>query len=499
MARNWTFELKTTLSADGSNSSLFVDDTADYLGSPSETANVPSAVFGLELTAFGGSRNVPFAGAGPEGGGGTVTVSDTPNPQAVADVASNGNYSAGWWTPANSPVTSSLLVSDPTSQNNGANGNVAPPDTDNSLTPTLSVNAKNPADVVFTVSGLGSGYSGTVTFTDTTNKSDVVAIKGNGTYSANLSNLADGTLTYLLTASNPAGNTITVDPTTTLGEPALPPGVTLQPINGGANYYAANGLTYAVNAGWDNPSFIPIGPWEEALNSQAEANIWKQLGWNTSFNIDTNNALISVLDSNGISLIQGANGGNAATGLLPGTGAETVGFLTYDELSTYANAVSTPISTTPNSVQDGRFWYMNETYNFLEDWIYGGPGNNSPQAWLSTPVATPDGATRTLNSFSVDQYFFTGANNSYYQGSLGNLDNLGKSATPDEVARGSNYGDLISYEEAASGGTTPIFALIETGGPSTSDTSAADYITPPELNWARLVVPNPRCERYHLF
>ena len=130
---------------------------------------------------------------------------------------------------------------------------------------------------------------------------------------------------------------------------------------------------------------------------------------------------------------------------------------------------------------------MNETYNFLEDWIYGGPGNNSPQAWLSTPVATPDGATRTLNSFSVDQYFFTGANNSYYQGSLGNLDNLGQSATADEVARGSNYGDLITYEEAASGGNTPIFALIETGGPSTSDTSAADYITPPELNWARLV------------
>ena len=207
MARNWTFELKTTLSADGSNSSLFVDDTADYLGSPSETANVPSAVFGLESTAFGGSRNVPFAGAGPEGGGGTVTVSDTPNHQAVVDVASNGNSSAGWWTPADSPVTSSLLVSDPTSQNTGANGNVAPPDTDNSLTPTLSVNAKNPADVVFTVSGLGSGYSGTVTFTDTTNKSDVVAIKGNGTYSANLSNLADGTLTYLMTASDPAGNT----------------------------------------------------------------------------------------------------------------------------------------------------------------------------------------------------------------------------------------------------------------------------------------------------
>ena len=170
--------------------------------------------------------------------------------------------------------------------------------------------------------------------------------------------------------------------------------------------------------------------------------------------------------------------------MISGSGAETVGFLTQDELSTYASAISTPIGTTPNSVQDGRFWYMNETFNFLEDWIYGGPGNNSPQTWLTTPVATPDGTTRTLDLFSVDQYFFSGANNPYYQGSLGDLDNLGQSATASEVARGSSYGDLITYEEAASGGNTPIYALIETGGPSTSNTAAASYITPPELNWA---------------
>ena len=76
---------------------------------------------------------------------------------------------------------------------------------------------QDPSDVLFTVSGLPSGYSGTVTFTDSTNNSDVAAISGNGTYSANLSNLTNGTLTYLLTASNAAGNVINVDPTTTLG------------------------------------------------------------------------------------------------------------------------------------------------------------------------------------------------------------------------------------------------------------------------------------------
>ena len=436
---------------------------------------------------------MPLAGARPEGGGGTVTVSDTPNHQSVVDVASNGNYSADGWTPADGAVTSSLLVGDPASQSTGANGNVAPPDTDNSLTPTLSVNAKNPADVVFTVSGLGSGYSGTVTFTDSTNKSDVVAIKGNGTYSANLSNLADGTLTYLLKASDPAGNVITVDPTTTLG---LPPGVTLQPINGGPNYYANNGFTYAANAGWDNPSFIPVGPFLADLSAQSEANTWLALGWNTAFQLD-GSSVLSVADANGISVIQSAQGGNAATSLLPGTGAETVGIQTQDEPSTYAEGVTTPLSTTPNSIQDGRFWYINDTWNFIE---YGGlnPVNSSAQV-LDTLVTTPNGTQVHIDASSVDGYWFSGANISSIQYELGLLDNLAGNVTAAEVARGSNYGDIITDEEAITGGSQPIFAIIETGGPYTEDTSASDYITPPELNWAVWSSTHPRCKRHHIF
>ena len=56
--------------------------------------------------------------------------------------------------------------------------------------------------------------------------------------------------------------------------------------------------------------------------------------------------------------------------------------------------------------------------------------------------------------------------------------------TTDQAARGSNYGDVISDERLATGGTTPIFGFVEDGGPYTQDTSASDYITPPELNWA---------------
>ena len=90
------------------------------------------------------------------------------------------------------------------------------PDT-SGLNPTVSVNAANPADVKFTVSGLASDYSGTVTFTDSTGNSDVVPISSDGNYSANLSNLANGTITYLMTVSDPAGNIINVDPSATLG------------------------------------------------------------------------------------------------------------------------------------------------------------------------------------------------------------------------------------------------------------------------------------------
>ena len=63
----------------------------------------------------------------------------------------------------------------------------------------------------------------------------------------------------------------------------LPSGVTLQQIDGGPNYYANNGFTYAVNAGWDSPSFFPIGPWLAPILTQSDANRWLDLNWNTAY------------------------------------------------------------------------------------------------------------------------------------------------------------------------------------------------------------------------
>ena len=116
----------------------------------------------------------------------------------------------------------------------------------------MAINATNSANVIVTVSGLPSDYNGQVTFTASTGETDVVPIGGNGTYSANLSNLADGTLTYLMTVSDPAGNVIKVDPTATLGDGSAnaPAGTPQMPdlLNGNAVRppWEVAGVDYAV-------------------------------------------------------------------------------------------------------------------------------------------------------------------------------------------------------------------------------------------------------------
>jgi hypothetical protein len=262
----------------------------------------------------------------------------------------------------------------------------------------------------------------------------------------------------------------------------LPPGVTLQQIDGGPNYYSNNGFTYAANAGLDTT--IPIGPWLDMLITQSDANRWHDLGWNFAYTL-TNNSNISVAASNGISVLQFAGG------LLPGSGAETVGLLTADEPSTFADGVTTPISTTPNSEQDGRYWALNDTWNFL---YYQGlnPVNSSAQV-LDTEVTTPNGTQRHINISSVDIYWFAGGKadaadgNQFatlYQGGL--IYGLGQNMTPDQAERGSNYGDMVDIQRSFQTGhfPAPITQVIEDGGPFVQNTSASTYITPPELNWA---------------
>ena len=106
-----------------------------------------------------------------------------------------------------------------------------------------------------TIAYSGNNSPGTLTVSD-------------GTHTANIALTGNYSLANFTASSDGHGGTIIVDP------PVLPAGVTLQPIDGGSNYYADHGLTYAANAGWDNPSFIPIGMWLPSLTTQSDANRW---------------------------------------------------------------------------------------------------------------------------------------------------------------------------------------------------------------------------------
>jgi hypothetical protein len=266
---------------------------------------------------------------------------------------------------------------------------------------------------------------------------------------------------------------------TTIVDPALPPGVTLQQIDGGPNYYANNGLTYAHNAGWDNPDFFPIGAWAAPIQTTSDATRWAALGWNTAW--VPAHANQSVIQAAGISLVISAQSGWTAYtnyGFTPGP--ETVGIETYDEPNTSAQFYN-GMSTIPNSIQDGRFWWVNNTINWLD---YGSPATRGTQAaWLGAPQTTPNGSTRTINISSLDYYPFS-RNDQYGPPSVSTTWGLSTTATSDQYRRGFFYHDIIDQERLYQPVSAPLMAIVENGGPFTTDTTSATYIQPSEMNWA---------------
>ena len=280
----------------------------------------------------------------------------------------------------------------------------------------------------------------------------------------------------------------------------MPLGVTLEQINGGPNYYGDQGLTYAHNAGWDSPSFFPIGPFLASLVTRSDAARWLDVGWNTAFTL-TSDSHLSVARSNTIWVIQ-----NMQERLIPGTGVETVGLMSYDEPNTFARGVSGPIGGTTNRVQDGRFWWLNNTWKFIHfGALNGTPAPKTAATDLNYLVATPDGSLRHIDIQSVDMYWFAVLNliGVYLTkvlsftisaplrlmpllGSLRRFEcRLWIAMTVDQGARGNHYGDMVDRIRAfQTMYPAPIFQIVENGGPYRENTSASYYITSPELNWA---------------
>ena len=198
---------------------------------------------------------------------------------------------------------------------------------------------------------------------------------------------------------------------------SLPAGVTLKAIDGGATYYTSNGFTIAAAAGWDNPSFYPVGIWETNVLLQADADRWLALGMNTSWQ-PTGSTSMALLASNGISAIPTAygtgNGGSNPVVLDPApgsSGADVVGLLAADEPGTMTTW-QTGIEQTSAVNQDGRFWWVNFTWNFI---VYGGisPVGDSTTV-LNTGSAIPGGGTRYIDMNSIDVYWFSGAGSSFW-------------------------------------------------------------------------------------
>lgn len=260
----------------------------------------------------------------------------------------------------------------------------------------------------------------------------------------------------------------------------LPAGVTLQAIDGGSTYYTDNGFTYAAARGWDD-GFVPIGTWYSRISDQPNIDMLLDLHMNTCFRCE-GSANLPLARSNGLSVVLDwqREGGEIP---LVDVGAETTALMAYDEPGDYTTGWTTPISSAANSLQDGRPWYVNMTWN----WPTFQDTSGVPAATaMSNLIATPNSTTRHMDWQSADEYWCAGeAATSKYHGGMMFLGGA-RDFTADECRRANWYGDMIDIERGFQAGhyPAPIGSFIENGGPMIEDTTAASYITPDELKWA---------------
>jgi hypothetical protein len=196
-----TASIASASSASGDALQFAVNGTADHVVNATEATDVAYTVSGLATGEIG-----------------TVTFTDADHHQVSANVTGNGIYNADLSSLTDGTITSSLSAANPAGNGHTASGNSVLLDTDKDVQPVVSVDAANPAHVIFNISGLEGDEHGTMTFADTAGQQAVVNVGSNGSYAADLSSLKQGTITYLLTETDPAGNTVSVDPPISLGD-----------------------------------------------------------------------------------------------------------------------------------------------------------------------------------------------------------------------------------------------------------------------------------------
>lgn len=290
---------------------------------------------------------------------------------------------------------------------------------------------------------------------------------------------------------------------------SFPAGVTLQAIDGGESYYGDHGYTFAVNMGWDDSGFFPMGPFDGPYvnatlfgGSGSLGNpsfVYADIHWNTVWIFDGGNYNSALAIANGIASLD-SNDGAAITAA---QASNIVGLFTVDEPQRFVGsaqwnaAVANPIGGTANSIQDGRFWHVNNTWAFPDGQQWSGdPVPHTCAGDLAALIATPNATTRHIDIQSADIYFWSGEQWGFGYGAGGAFSQLYGVTLTDDAAgyakgkRGTNYGDMVDLQRAFQlvgggpvRGNAPIVQIIETGN-AFSGASQGIMIRPDFFNWA---------------
>jgi hypothetical protein len=293
--------------------------------------------------------------------------------------------------------------------------------------------------------------------------------------------------------------------------PVLPPGVTLQAIDGETmltpttmsnNYYSRNGYTQAANAGWDAPTFFPIGVGPSG--PQVAGDITTLLSLNLNFCNTVDNDTNFAVFSSAAPWLLGAYNSDGSLSYTTGFSLPAnymVGFA-YDEPNLTTDYQAGIIAMSSSTLLQ-RFLFVNYTHNLIGAGGPSPPGNASQQlATLTTNTAS--GRVVPIAASSEDAYWFNDSTQaSGGAPSYGGTFYLAgtRSFTADECGRGCWYGDTtdafrtylnngasgpssgftygqsINYAPAA---RCPIHQWIENNTPD----DAGNPILPAQLNWA---------------
>ena len=300
--------------------------------------------------------------------------------------------------------------------------------------------------------------------------------------SGDTSNNFTSTLTFTVTAVDLSIKNYLVTVVAASGSSQTP--INLTAIDGETStdgilsYYARNSLTRAttppaefIAAGaksWDDPSWFPIGVWLAAVQNQADADRWKDVGLNFA-NANHSYTVEALMRSNGFwALISHDYHGNGDWETQYDTaeiGYECVGIMVVDEPDSMS-VVTTKMAKVSDADKAGRFWYVNYTRGAVMTDIAG---------------ATPAQIMEPLHAFSADVYYGADQGNSVinaYDG-VGRLYGLERvTISPAETRRACHYGSFVGQASNNGSHSKIVWSFIENGGPMNENTTAESYQMP---------------------